>query len=92
MMCSNNEYVVLDSSLVPRPSASPQRPGDEAKNMYTLARVVMSFGYSPLQVYKHLTWNDPVQPYDAFHSILFQLWRKRHIRRTQSASSLVKKL
>lgn len=32
-------------------------------------------------VYKHLTWNDPPQPYDAFHSILFQLWQKRYIRR-----------
>jgi hypothetical protein len=35
------------------------------------------------KVSKHMTWNDPPQPFDAFYSVLFQLWTKRHILRTQ---------
>lgn len=34
-------------------------------------------------VYRHLTWNDPPRPYDAFHSTLFQLWTKRHTFQTR---------
>lgn len=32
-----------------------------------------------IQLYEHLTWNDPPKPFDAFHSVLFQLWTKRHV-------------
>eukprot|EP00920_Eleutheroschizon_duboscqi_P011473 GHVT01027437.1.p1 GENE.GHVT01027437.1~~GHVT01027437.1.p1 ORF type:complete len:337 (+),score=15.99 GHVT01027437.1:462-1472(+) len=31
------------------------------------------------QTYAHLTWSDPPRPYDAFHSVLYSLWKKRHI-------------
>ncbi|XP_065833016.1 uncharacterized protein [Oscarella lobularis] len=28
------------------------------------------------KVYIHLTWNDPPLPFDAFHSVLYQLWQR----------------
>ncbi len=31
------------------------------------------------EVYKYLTWNDPPLPYDAFHSVMFELWHKHNI-------------
>ena len=36
------------------------------------------------RVYLHLTWNNPPHPYDAFHSTLYLLWRKRNVFRTRS--------
>ncbi|KAM7277015.1 hypothetical protein ACFE04_018881 [Oxalis oulophora] len=38
---------------------------------------------------QHLLWNDSPQPYDAFHMVMYQLWRRRHvIRYTLSESEL----
>lgn len=34
------------------------------------------------KIYHHLTWNDPPQSFDAFHSVLYQLWQRRHVSRT----------
>jgi folylpolyglutamate synthase len=30
---------------------------------------------------QHLLWNDSPQPYDAFHMVMYQLWRRRHVNR-----------
>ncbi|KAE8673758.1 protein NEDD1-like [Hibiscus syriacus] len=27
---------------------------------------------------RHLVWNEPPQPYDAFHMVMYQLWLRRH--------------
>ncbi|XP_065889064.1 uncharacterized protein [Dysidea avara] len=35
-----------------------------------------------IKFYQHLTWNQPPRPYDAFHSVLFQLWQRRHLSRS----------
>ena len=35
--------------------------------------------FCPYQVYTHFMWNDPPQPYDAFYSVLYQLWRRRGV-------------
>lgn len=39
------------------------------------------------KAYKHLTWNDPPKPFDAFHSVVFQLWMKRHLPKLESFTS-----
>ena len=41
----------------------------------------------PLQVSHHLTWHNPPRPFDAFYSILFQLWRKSMHRTTSTDTS-----
>nr|XP_026693130.1 probable glycosyltransferase At5g11130 [Ciona intestinalis] len=30
-------------------------------------------------VYHHFIWNYPAQPNDAFHSVMLQLWKRRHV-------------
>ncbi|ELU17436.1 hypothetical protein CAPTEDRAFT_228334 [Capitella teleta] len=31
------------------------------------------------QVYGHFVWNDPPRPYDAFQSVMYQLWKRRGV-------------
>lgn len=36
---------------------------------------------------KHLRWNRPAQPFDAFNTIMYQLWLRRHTVRYESVQS-----
>ncbi|WRX14948.1 GPI transamidase subunit PIG-U - like 1 [Theobroma cacao] len=38
-----------------------------------------SLHYNTVQVQRHLQWNSPPIKYDAFHMVMYQLWRRRHV-------------
>lgn len=69
-------------------SISPQRISAMQSNILKVGVVFRCAEYVTngvlyfSQVYRHLTWYDPPQPYDAFHAVLFQLWQRRHVHRT----------
>lgn len=79
-----NYYVPPLYGLVDWSAISITVPESQLSNLKDILLTVSAERVEEMQLairktYEHLTWNDPPKPFDAFHSVLFQLWTKRHV-------------
>jgi hypothetical protein len=88
-----DHYIPPLTSLLDWDTISVVVPEAQVKDLKRILRAVSEDRQQEMrlrirQVYRHLTWNDPPQPYDAFHSTLYQLWGKRPTFRTRPRMKL----